>query len=73
MVKKTSWLWYLLPILFGIFGGIIGYLLLKEDDPKKAKNVLIIGFVMLAISILLSVFRVISFINFISPSMSLMQ
>lgn len=41
--RKTSIIWYLFPLLLGIFGGIIGYLLLKGRDQKTAKNVLYIG------------------------------
>ena len=41
--RKTSIIWYLFPLLLGIFGGIIGYLLLKDRDQKTAKNVLYVG------------------------------
>jgi len=41
--RKTSIIWYLFPLLLGIFGGIIGYLLLKGRDQKTAKNVLYVG------------------------------
>jgi len=36
-------LWYLLPIFFGIFGGVIAYFVLREDEPRKAKICLFIG------------------------------
>ena len=35
--------WYILPILTGILGGLLGYALLRKDDPKVAKNCLWIG------------------------------
>ena len=45
---KSRW-WYLLPIFFGIIGGVIAYFVLKEDDPKLAKNCLILGIIITAI------------------------
>lgn len=50
--KKTSWIWYLLPILFSILGGIIGYFLLKDKDAKTAKNLIIVGLVVLVLELL---------------------
>ncbi len=43
MNKKRSPLWYELPLLFSIIGGIIAYYKIRKDDPKKARNCLIIG------------------------------
>jgi len=47
-VKKRSPLWYELPLLFSIIGGAIAYFLIKNDDPKRAKNCLYIGIIYLA-------------------------
>ncbi len=52
-VKQRSSLWFLLPILFSVIGGIIAYFVIKEDDPKKAKNCLYLGIVLAAIPIIL--------------------
>ena len=41
--RTRSNLWFLLPIFFGIIGGIIAYFILRNDDPKKAKNCLYVG------------------------------
>ena len=41
--EKPSNVWYLLPILFGILGGIIGYIVIKVKDEKMAKNILYVG------------------------------
>lgn len=38
--------WYLLPIVFGLLGGIIGYVGVKDRDPDMARNILLIGFVL---------------------------
>ena len=50
---RSGW-WYLVPILFGLVGGIIGYFALRKDDPKKAKNCLIIGGILTIINIVVS-------------------
>ena len=52
-IKNRSGIWYLLPIFFGIIGGVIAYFVIKQDDPKKAKNCLILGFVLTAIQIII--------------------
>ncbi len=49
--KRRSGLWYLLPIFFGIIGGVIAYFVIKQDDPSKAKNCLYLGLVLLLIDI----------------------
>jgi len=50
---KPSNFWYLLPILFGIIGGIIGYFVVKNRDKKMATNLLIAGIIISVISLLL--------------------
>ena len=41
--KETSWAWWLLPILLGWAGGLIGWLVHKDSNPSKAKHLLIFG------------------------------
>lgn len=53
--KRRSNLWFLLPILLGLIGGIIAYFVLRNDDPKKAKNCLYLSFVLAAIGIVLNI------------------
>lgn len=48
--RRSSW-WFLLPILFSIIGGVIAYFVIKEDDPKKAKNCLLLGAILTAIGL----------------------
>lgn len=43
MKKKTSIAWYLLPLLFGFWGGLIGWYLLRKKDSGKAKWLIFIG------------------------------
>ena len=50
--NRRSGLWYLLPIIFGIIGGVIAYFVIKQDDPDKAKNCLYLGIVLLIIDII---------------------
>lgn len=48
--QRSNW-WYLLAILFSPIGGIIAYFAIKNDDPSKAKNCLIIGFILFGIGL----------------------
>jgi hypothetical protein len=43
--EKSAGGWYVLSILLGIFGGLIGYVSLKNENPEGAKNCLIIGII----------------------------
>ena len=52
--RRSAW-WYLLPLLFGIIGGVIAYFVIKQDDPIKAKNCLKLGLVLLIIDIIFGV------------------
>ena len=52
-IRRRSTLWFLLPIVFNILGGIIAYFVIREDDPKKARNCLLLGISIAAIPILL--------------------
>ena len=50
--RRRSGLWYLLPIFFGIIGGVIAWFVIKDDDPKKASNCFWLGVVLLVIDII---------------------
>ena len=50
--QKTSWVWYLLPILFSILGGIVGYFLLRDKDKKTAKTLIYIGLIVFVLEII---------------------
>ena len=54
-IKRRSSLWFLLPIFLNLIGGIIAYFVIKEDDPKKAKDCLYLGIILAAIPIVLFV------------------
>jgi len=55
-VKARSNTWFLLPIFFGIIGGIIAFFVLRKDDPNKAKNCLYLGIVFMIIGIIFNIF-----------------
>lgn len=42
--------WYLLPIFLTFIGGLIAFFVLRQSDPNKARNCLIIGFVIFTIA-----------------------
>jgi len=60
--KRSNW-WYLVPILFGIIGGIIGYFALRRDDLQKAKKCLYIGLILTAINIIMNIIFAATFIE----------
>ena len=54
--KPRSNVWFLLPIFFGVIGGIIAFFILRKDDPSKAKNCLYLGIAFMIFGIILNVF-----------------
>jgi len=52
--KKPSKAWYLVPIFFGIIGGVAMYLVLKDEDKKMAKNGLVLGIILGAIGVVIA-------------------
>ncbi len=49
--KPKSALWYLLPGILGLIGGIIAFIILRKSDPKKAKFCLVFGVALMMIGI----------------------
>ena len=47
---RSNW-WYLLAIFIAPIGGIIAFFVIRNDDPPKAKNCLILGFIVFAIGL----------------------
>lgn len=52
--KPRSNAWFLLPIFLGLIGGIIAFFILRHDDPRKAKNCLYLGVVLMIIGLVLN-------------------
>jgi len=53
--KPRSNAWFLLPIFFGVIGGIIAFFILRHDDPRKARNCLYLGIVFMIIGIIFNI------------------
>ena len=53
--KIRSRLWYLVPIFFGLIGGIIAYFAIRRDDPEKAKKCLWVGIILTAINVIVNI------------------
>ena len=51
--KVVSSIWYLLPILLGIIGGLIAWAVTKDDDPVKAKKFLILGIIFVVVEVVI--------------------
>jgi uncharacterized membrane protein YvbJ len=43
---KTSGAWWILPILLGLMGGLVAWIVVREADKSKAKSMLVVGIVM---------------------------
>ena len=52
--KRRSNAWFLLPIFFGVIGGIIAFFIIRNDDPRKAKNCLYLGLALMMIGLRLA-------------------
>jgi len=53
--KIRSRLWYLVPIFFGLIGGIIAYFAIRRDDPQKARKCLWAGIILTAINVIINI------------------
>ena len=53
--KTRSNAWFLLPIFFGMIGGIIAFFILRRDDPGKARNCLYVGIIFMIMGIVLNI------------------
>lgn len=51
--ESRSKLWYVVPVLFGVIGGFITWLILRSQDGVMAKNCLLIGAISSLISLVL--------------------
>lgn len=50
--KNPSKAWYLLPIFFGILGGLVMYFIVRDDNKQMAKNGLILSVILTIVGIL---------------------
>ncbi len=56
---QRSGAWYLLPIFFSWLGGLIAWAVIRDDDPKKAKNCLIIGIILTVVPIIIGIILIV--------------
>jgi len=62
---RSGW-WYLLPFFLGIIGGLIAYLVVKDDDKELAKYCLYLGIIMTIVSIIAYVIISVSAFNYMN-------
>jgi hypothetical protein len=43
VIEGPSFLWYLVPLFFGVLGGIVGYVAIKDKDENMALGLLLFG------------------------------
>ena len=53
-MPRASKLWYLVPLIFSILGGIIAWFVLRKTDPQTAKNCLILGIIMFVLGMIIN-------------------
>ncbi len=51
--KQISGFWYILPVLFGIIGGVIAWAVNKKHDSKKAVSFLWVGGIITVVTVVL--------------------
>ncbi|MCE2499007.1 MAG: hypothetical protein J4F28_08520 [Nitrosopumilaceae archaeon] len=58
---RSRW-WYVLPIFLDVVGGVIAYFVLRQDDPQKARNCLLLGIALFVIHVaVFAIFLVLEF------------
>ena len=54
-VERTSWAWWILPLLFGWVGGVIAWAMNRYRDTGKATNMLWLGISLTVIEIVVAI------------------
>ena len=62
---RSGW-WFVLPVLFSVFGGLAAYLAIRRDDPAKARNCMWLGLAMTALSVALNLALAAEFAGIVS-------
>ena len=59
--KTLSSVWYMMPLFFGVIGGLIVWMTKKDDDHAKAKRILVLGIVISILYVAIIVYSQITF------------
>ena len=62
-IEGPSLLWYLVPFFFGILGGIVGYVAVKDKDENMALGLLLFGIFWAVIAFVVCLVAVSNYIN----------
>jgi hypothetical protein len=54
MPKTSNW-WYLLPIFFGIVGGLIMFFALRKEDNETAKTGIVLSVIITGVALIITV------------------
>ena len=47
---RSRW-WYLAPLFLAIVGGVVAYFAVRRDDPRLARNCLVLGVALTVVSV----------------------
>ena len=53
--------WYILPLFGGIVGGLISWFAIRYDDPRKARNCILLGIILTAVPIFMIIIQIVMF------------
>jgi len=63
IMEQPSALWYLVPFLFGILGGIVAYIAVKDKDEDMASGLLIFGIIWTVVAFVLYIIFISSYLS----------
>jgi hypothetical protein len=67
VLERPTSLWYLVPFLFGILGGIVAYVAVKDRDADMAFGLLIFGILWTVIGVILYVVAISALLSSLYP------
>lgn len=64
-IEAPTPLWYLVPFFFGVLGGIVGYVAVKDKDENMASGLLLFGIFWTVIAVILYFFALSYYLSLI--------